>query len=129
MTFITKPTEEGETKDCQKCDTPLISRWTDYKGQWEDKLQWQTLEPRKAHYDKDGNCKTEATQQETPETTTPKPTLDIPEPDAITSPHIDKQLILISQIEKKVISYLGNDAVPAKIGLYVKLIYDGIVRQ
>jgi len=57
MTFVTQPTDEGETRECPTCDVELIGRWTDYKGKWEDKLQWQTVEPRKAHYDKDGNCK------------------------------------------------------------------------
>lgn len=57
MTFITQPTEEGETRECPSCDIALISRWTDYKGRFPDKLLWQTKEPRKAHYDKNGNCK------------------------------------------------------------------------
>lgn len=57
MTFITQPTKEGETKECEECGVDLIARWTDYKGQWKDKLQWQTVEPRKSHYTKDGDCK------------------------------------------------------------------------
>lgn len=57
MTFIVAPTKEGETKKCPECDLEIIGRLTDYKGRFPDKLQWQTLEPRKAHYDKDGNCK------------------------------------------------------------------------
>ena len=73
MTFIVQPKKEGETKECDSCGMDLVGRWTDYKGKWEDKLQWQTIEPRKAHYTKDGDCKesittegtqTESTQQE-----------------------------------------------------------------
>jgi len=81
MVFITKPDEEGETTKCQNCDVDLIARWTDYKGRYEDKLQWQTLEPRKAHYDKEGNCNTDekpktfAEQQETAQNTTKLPIL------------------------------------------------------
>jgi len=57
MTFVIQPTEEGETRKCPACDVELIARWNDYNGKYEDKLQWQTVEPRKAHYDKNGNCK------------------------------------------------------------------------
>ncbi len=56
MTFITQPKKEGEEKTCG-CDAELVGRLTDYKGRFPDKLQWQEKESRKAHYDKDGNCK------------------------------------------------------------------------
>jgi len=57
MVFTKQPKKEGEEKDCENCDIPLIARWTDYKGKYDDKLQWQTIEPRKSHYEYNGNCK------------------------------------------------------------------------
>lgn len=57
MGFITQPNKEGETKECDSCGMDLVGRLTDYKGRFPDKLQWQSATERKAHYDKDGNCK------------------------------------------------------------------------
>jgi len=121
---------EGAEMTCRSCGTDLICRMKEYKGDYEPKLQWQN-EDGTAHYNtKDGkNFTCNIQDDDAEEFFPPKPTLDIPETDEITASHIDKQLILISQIEKKVISYLEKDVAPAKIGLYVKLIYDGIVRQ
>lgn len=60
MVFIVQPTEEGETKECPNCDVELVGRLSDYKGRFPDKLQWQSKSERKAHYDKNGNCKEES---------------------------------------------------------------------
>lgn len=57
MAFITQPTKEGETRECDNCGMDLTARLTDYKGRFPDKIQWQSKNERKAHYDKDGNCK------------------------------------------------------------------------
>jgi len=65
MVFITAPAKEGDTKKCPECDIDLIGRLTDYKGRYADKLQWQITTERKAHYDKDGNCKSDAPKPET----------------------------------------------------------------
>ena len=70
MAFIVAPKTEGESKECPECKVKLVGRLTDYKGRFPDKLQWQTETERKAHYDKDGNCK-----GETPKTSQP-PTVD-----------------------------------------------------
>jgi len=59
MVFIIQPNKEGETKKCDACGMDIIGRLTDYKGRFPDKLQWQLFTERKAHYDKDGNCKGE----------------------------------------------------------------------
>jgi len=64
MVFITQPNKEAETKKCDSCGMDLVGRLTDYKGRFPDKLQWQSATERKAHYDKDGNCKN---QEETPD--------------------------------------------------------------
>jgi len=78
LTFITQPKKEGACTNCPECKTELIGRLTDYKGKYADKLQWQDKDSRKAHYDKDGNCKGSVdgfegdvtTQESTEETTT-----------------------------------------------------------
>ena len=64
MVFITQPKTEGETKECDSCGMDLVGRLTDYKGRFPDKLQWQSATERKAHYDKDGNCKESTTPNE-----------------------------------------------------------------
>lgn len=64
MVFITQPKEEGEKKECDSCGMDLVGRLTDYKGRFPDKLQWQSVNERKAHYDKDGNCKESTTPNE-----------------------------------------------------------------
>jgi len=69
MVFVTKPTKEGQTTKCPNCDTDIIVRWTDYGGKYPDKLQWQTVEPRKAHYTKDGSCKEESSEQDNGQST------------------------------------------------------------
>jgi len=63
MVFIVQPTKEGQTTQCPNCDTDIIARWTDYGGKFPDKLQWQTVDPRKAHYTKNGSCKSETPEQ------------------------------------------------------------------
>ena len=60
MVFITQPTKEGETKECPNCKAELVSRLSDYKGRFEDKIQWQPKSERKSHYDKKYNCKIES---------------------------------------------------------------------
>ena len=62
--YVKKPEKEGETLQCPNCDNSLIARWTDYKGRWEDKLQWQDTSPRKAHYDKSGSCQNNSSVKE-----------------------------------------------------------------
>lgn len=75
MVFITKPNNEGEKKECDSCGMDLVARLTDYKGRFPDKLQWQSANERKAHYDKDGNCKNSETPQESA-TLQEKPKID-----------------------------------------------------
>lgn len=57
MGFMVQPKKEGVTNICPNCDTELIGRLSNYKGRFPDKLQWQSKSERKAHYDKNGNCK------------------------------------------------------------------------
>jgi len=60
MVFITQPTKEGETKECPNCKVDLVSRLSDYRGRFPDKILWQSKSERKAHYDKNGNCNKES---------------------------------------------------------------------
>lgn len=93
MTFITQPDTEGETAECPNCNTNLIARWTDYKGQWKDKLQWQTIEPRKSHYTKDGDCKDSTITQETKLETPSVPIAD-------TNPILESILSVLVEIKE-----------------------------
>ena len=128
MTFITPPEKEGDTKKCPTCGLELVGRLTDYKGRYPDKKQWQNKGSRKAHYDKDGNCKdsTVNTENTAPAPTNIDNTSNLPEMDPGTCNHVDKQIIFIRQIEARVFSVLGKDANVAKVGMYVKLILEGI---
>jgi len=63
----------------------------------------------------------------TDSTTTLSPQL--PEMDSITTKYVDEQITLIRQIEARVFSILGTDANVAKVGMYVKLILEGINRK
>lgn len=54
---------------------------------------------------------------------------EIPQMDQVTEVYVDKQLILIQQIEKRVFEVLGANANVAKVGMYVKLILEGINRK
>ena len=140
MTFIVPPSKEGQEAKCPTCKVEIIGRLTDYKGRFPDKLQWQDKDSRKAHYDKDGNCKdlTSSGTVHVSETTTVE-TSTIAEPldpnvlildlDSITSKYVDEQIHLIQEIEKKVNFVLGKDARGDKVGMYVKLILEGINRK
>lgn len=50
--------------------------------------------------------------------------LQIPEINKIVGEKVERDIILISQIERKVKSCLDIDCNPAKIGLYIKLIFE-----
>lgn len=53
----------------------------------------------------------------------------LPEMDKITEKYVNKQLILIHQIEQKAYKFLGKDARGDKVGMYVKLILEVINRK
>ena len=120
--------KEGAEMECVGCGADLVCHMSKYEGGFENNLQWQNSDGT-AHYRWKSAGKFECIIPDDEPQESSLSTIDIPEINPITSSHIDKQLILISQIEKKVISHLGNSVVPAKIGLYVKLIYDGICRE
>ena len=127
---------EGATTVCTNgCGTELTCRLKDYGGGYEAKLQWQNPDGT-AHYKtsngKDFTCviPKDDESQEAPQTTvTPKESSNIPEMDTVTTIYVDKQITLIRQIEARVFSILGADANVQKVGMYVKLILEGINRK
>jgi len=136
--------KEGNTMTCNSCGTELICRIKDYGGGFEAKPQWQN-ENGEAHYHtnngkdftcnvpKDDESQEVHTQETTVETNTSGPdplfVLTLPEMDEITADYADKQITLIRQIEARVFSILGADANVAKVGMYVKLILEGINKK
>ena len=54
---------------------------------------------------------------------------EIPQMHVAVEADVNLQLILIKQIEKKVYDFLGKDARGDKVGMYVKLILEGINRK
>lgn len=137
--------KEGNTMTCNNCGTKLICRIKEYSGDFEAKPQWQN-ENGEAHYHtnngKDFTCNVpkddESQEVHTSESTVttntvnePTPTIEseIPQMDKITKGYVDKQLILIQQIEKRVFDVLGANANVQKVGMYVKLILEGINRK
>jgi len=152
MTFIVQPTEEGETQKCPNCDVDLVGRLSDYKGRFQDKLQWQSKSERKAHYDKNGNCKGEPNSSNV-ESNTPSKTSDEylknkqTELDQETRDFDDKiqklivsaysndelttiyrgidQLIALEHIIKLKFEEKGIELNAQKIGMYVKLVRGG----
>lgn len=83
MTFIKQPEKEGESKECPNCGDNIVARLKVYKD-YPDKIQWQDAKETKAHYDKDGNCKTKTQDTEI------DPTLDIQETTVETSSNIEE---------------------------------------
>jgi len=137
--------KEGNTMTCNGCGTKLICRIKDYAGDFEAKPQWQN-ENGEAHYHtnngKDFTCNIPndngsqqvQTNESTVTTNTASKTSatiesEIPHMDKVTEGYVDKQLILIQQIEKRVFEVLGADANVQKVGMYVKLILEGINRK
>lgn len=100
--FVVQPTKEGETKTCEHCKKPIISRLKVYKD-YPDKIQWQDKDKTEAHYDKMGDCKGE-TQEE------PKPTDEkeaqlkavIPDLDIATKKIVCNETLLLVGIRKEV---------------------------
>jgi hypothetical protein len=137
--------KEGNTMTCNSCGTELICHMSSYKGNYKNQLQWQN-EDGKAHYStnngKDFTCNVpkddESQEVHTPESTVATNTSsktsttiesEIPQMDKVTEGYVDKQLILIQQIEKRAYEFLGKDARGDKVGMYVKLILEGINRK
>jgi len=56
-------------------------------------------------------------------------TPNLPEMDKIIAGYVDLQITLIRQIEARVFTILGADANVAKVGMYVKLILEGINKK
>lgn len=138
--------KEGNTMTCNNCGIELICRIKDYGGGFEAKPQWQN-ENGEAHYHtsngKDFTCnvpkddesqEVHITQESTIETNTANENSitilsNLPVMDDITLKYVDGQITLIRQIEDRVFSILGKDANVQKVGMYVKLILEGINRK
>lgn len=132
----------GNTMTCNNCGTKLICRIKDYAGDFEAKPQWQN-ENGEAHYHtnngKDFTCNIpkddESQEVHTTESTVSTNTgsaimeTEIPQMDIVTKEYVDNQIIQIQQIEKRVFEVLGADANVQKVGMYVKLILEGINRK
>jgi len=129
MVFITAPAKEGETKKCPECDIDLIGRLTDYKGRFADKLQWQITTERKAHYDKDGNCKSDAPKPETLEQAQERPMSSkklLEELGNLNKDIISEDTLMILKIRKQVQSIVKDfeiDTHPGMIWEMTALIY------
>jgi hypothetical protein len=139
---------EGATQNCSKCKTPLICNkiTSTWNNKTEEKLQWQNQSDGKPHFNfagsgkfdcnvpKDDESQEVHTQESIVATNTSSETsatieLEIPPMDKVTKEYVDKQLILIQQIEKRAYEFLGKDARGDKVGMYVKLILEGINRK
>jgi len=140
--------KEGATQTCSKCRTDLICKkiTSTWNNKTEEKLQWQNKSDGNPHFNYAGPGKydcnvpkddesnevhtiesTLTTSTSSEKSATIEPTL--PEMDEITLLHVNNQLILIQQIEKTVFDALGANANVAKVGMYVKLILEGINRK
>lgn len=123
---------DGATMTCQNCNTKLTCRMSSYEGSFENKLQWQNPD-RTAHYKwkSPGKFECVLSEQVKPDNNEflkqkQEELKNQPAPqalDKITQERIEKDILLISQIEEIVKQNL-NTPIPEKIGMYVKLIYE-----
>lgn len=129
---------EGATMTCQNCKTELVCHMSSYEGSFENKLQWQNQDGT-AHYKWKAPGKfdcilpqsQEPKQEQLPdnEKFLEQKQVELknqPAPeslDQITKTRIESDILLISQIEEIVKEKL-NSSERAKIGMYVKLIYE-----
>lgn len=125
--MVTK--EENAKMTCMKCNTLLTCRTKEYKGDYAPKLQWQN-EDGTAHYKttdgKDFTCviPNEAnTSDNRVETNIDPESLDKQ------GKEIFESLLLLDKIDKMTIDYLGKDAQVQKIGLWTKLVFQGMRRK
>jgi len=136
MSFITQPKTEGEKMDCPNCNAPLLSRLKEYKD-YENKIQWQDVNQTKAHFDKNGNCKG---KEETisNEIELNSKNLDIastPRTEVFGIEKLDKidiqldKLIEIESIVTKKLTINNTPPNPAKVGMYMKFVYDSLEKQ
>ena len=124
---------DGAEMTCLSCQTDLICRLKDYGGDYKPKLQWQNFDGA-AHYKttdgKNFTCVVPADDES--QEVHPQEKLNItpvPEIDKVTGEYVDNQITLIRQIESRVFSVLGADANVQKVGMYVKLILEGINKK
>lgn len=115
--------KEGAKMTCQNCNTELICRMKDYGGGFAPKLQWQN-DDGTAHYNttngKDFTCNI-------PKDDKPQEVASIFTEDQTKT--IEKEIDVISAIELLVTKKLKTNTIdpnPAKIGMYVKFIYDKV---
>lgn len=93
----------------------------------EKKAQWQNKDG-KAHYTKNGDCKGEPTPQPVISTRVNKESIDLDDELLDKTITVSKSACqFLKAIELAVYEELGADAVPAHVGLYVKIISDKLL--
>lgn len=127
----------GATQTCSKCGTDLICKLVTntWKNKTEEHPQWQNKSNGEPHYmyvsAKNYDCNVpkddDSQEVQTQEITVTTNTASVL--DKITAGYVDDQITLIQQIEKRVFEVLGADTNVAKVGMYVKLILEGMDKK
>lgn len=125
---------EGVEMSCKSCGTDLICHMSNYKGDFKNKLQWQNADGS-AHYKfngKDYSCvipeEIELNSAPEPETSQHETLSNYLLPVDNINSEIDK-LIAIEEIVTKKLTTNNTPPNPAKVGMYMKFVYDILEKQ
>jgi len=118
--------KEGATQIC-KCKTDLIcvKVTKTWNNKTEEKLQWQNQSDHKPHFKFAGPGKYDCILPENiviPETKT----ITEKVPSLVNADKINSQMDILLELESIVTKKLGDNPNPAKVGMYVKIIFDGM---